>query len=71
VAADEQRKPGWRERRREAKRAKAEQTGDSPQKSAERKAGGSDVKDAASGAAIRGTVSTPPGVGGLGGGGGF
>ena len=68
MAGTEQRKQGWRERRKQAKRERAERTGDSPEKSAERD---SDVKDAASGAAIRGTMSSPPGVGGLGGGGGF
>jgi hypothetical protein len=71
VAGDEQRKLGWRERRRLAKRERAERTGDSPERRAERESGDSDVKDAASGAAVRGSVSAPPGVGGLGGGGGF
>jgi hypothetical protein len=71
VTEDEHSKPGWRERRKAAKRQKAERTGDSPEKNAERKSHGEDAKDAAGGAAIRGTVSTPPGVGGLGGGGGF
>jgi hypothetical protein len=70
MAADEQDTPGWRERRKAAKREKAERTGDAPEKRAEREAD-PDSKDAASGAAIRGTVSTPPAVGGLGGGGGF
>jgi hypothetical protein len=36
MAAGEQRRPGWRERRREAKRAKAERTGDTPEKRHER-----------------------------------
>ena len=67
MTRDEQIKTGWRERRRAAKRAKAERTGDTPEKSAERKSPGSDVKDAADGAAIRGTAATPPSVGGLGG----
>ena len=66
MAGDEQRKSGWRERRRAAKREKAERMGDSPEKRAERKASDSDVKDAASGTAIRGTVIG----GGIGGGGG-
>ena len=60
-------KPGWRERRKAAKRQKAERTGDSPQKRAERKSNGEDAKDAAGGTAIRGTVTTPPSVGGMGG----
>ena len=64
MAGDEQRKSGWRERRRAAKREKAERMGDSPEKRAEPKASDSDVKDAASGAAIRGTVIG----GGIGGG---
>jgi hypothetical protein len=59
----------WLERRRSAKREQAERTGNSPQKLAEPKVRGSDVKDAASGAAVRGTVATPPSVGGMGGGG--
>ena len=71
MTSDERRKTGWRERRRAARREKAERTGDSPEKSTERKSRGSDAKDAASDTAIRGTVSAPPGVGGLGGGGGF
>ena len=71
MAGDEQGKRGWRERRNAAKRERAERTGDSPEKRAERKASDADVKDAASGAAIRGSVAAPPGVGGLGGGGGF
>ena len=69
MTSDEQSTVGWRERRKAAKRAKAERTGDSPDKRTERKSGGSDVKDAAGGAAVRGTVATPPGVGGMGGGG--
>ena len=32
----EQRRSGWRERRKEAKRAKADRTGDSPERIAER-----------------------------------
>jgi hypothetical protein len=71
VPGDEQRNLGWRERRKVAKRRKAERTGDTPEKRAEHKASDQDAKDAASGAAIRGTVGTPPGVGGLGGGAGF
>ena len=70
MTPEEQGAPGWRERRKAAKREKAERKGDSPEKRAERKSE-PDSKDAASGAAIRGTVSTPPGIGGLGGGGGF
>lgn len=58
----------WRERKA-AKREQEERTGDSPQKRAELKPHGSDVKDAAGGAAVRGTVATPPSVGGIGGGG--
>jgi hypothetical protein len=69
VAGGEDNQTGWRARRSAAKRAKAERTGDSPQKRAERKSRDADVKDAASGAAVRGSVSAPPGVGGLGGGG--
>ena len=69
MAADEQGAGGWRERRKAAKRQKAERTGDSPEKRAERKAD-PDSKDAAGEAAIRGTVRTPPAVSGLGGGGG-
>jgi hypothetical protein len=68
VATDERRKPGWRERHREAKRAKAERTGDSHEKRAERKSSDPDVKDAASGTAVRGTLGGAPGVGGGGGG---
>ena len=66
MAEDEQRTLGWRERRRAAKREKAERTGDSPEKRVEQEASDSDVKDAASGAAIRGTAIG----GGIGGGGG-
>jgi hypothetical protein len=57
----------WRERRKSAKREQTERTGDSPEKRAEGESHGADVKDAASGAAVRGTVATPPGVGGMGG----
>ncbi|HET8951685.1 MAG TPA: hypothetical protein VFN44_14290 [Solirubrobacteraceae bacterium] len=64
---DDRDRAGWRERRRAAKREKAERTGDTPEKRAERKPTDPDAKDAASGTAIRGTVSAPPGVGGLGG----
>jgi hypothetical protein len=71
VTEEDRSKPGWRERRKAAKRRKEERTGDTPQKRAERQSSGEDAKDAAGGTAIRGTVSTPPGVGGLGGGGGF
>ena len=71
MAGAEQRKQGWRERRKQAKRERAERTGDSLEKRADRESADSDVKDAASGAAVRGSVSAPPGVGGLGGGGGF
>jgi hypothetical protein len=59
-------KPSWFERRRAAKRKKAERTGDSPEKRAAPERGEKDVQDAAAGAAIRGTLSTPPG--GMGGG---
>ena len=34
MAADEQKKQSWRQRRKAAKRAKAERTGDSPEKAA-------------------------------------
>lgn len=71
MAEAEHDKPGWRERRRQAKRERAQRTGDTPEKRAERESGDPDVKDAASGAAIRGSVAAPPSVGGLGGGGGF
>jgi hypothetical protein len=37
MAEDEQRRQGWRERRKEAKRAKAERTGESPERIADRK----------------------------------
>jgi hypothetical protein len=59
VAGDEQRKPSWRERRKAAKRAKAERTGDSPQKSAEREheKSGSDVGQAAGNAGVIGTLA--------------
>ena len=67
LVTDRHSKPNWRERRKAAKRQKAGQTGDTPQKRAERKSHGADAKDAADGTAIRGTVSTPPSVGGLGG----
>jgi hypothetical protein len=66
VCMAEENKAGWRERRRAAKREKAERTGDSPEKRAAREHGEKDVQDAAAGAAIRGTLSTPPG--GMGGG---
>jgi hypothetical protein len=71
VARDGQGKPGWRERRKAAKREKAERTGDSPEKRAADERGSSDpdVKGAAGRAAVRGTVSTPPGIGGFGSGG--
>ena len=67
MAGDEQRKSGWRDRRRAAKREKAERTGDSPEKRAEPKSNDSEVKDAASGAAIRGTTIGGGIGGGLGG----
>ena len=38
-----ERKPGWRERHKADKRQKAERTGDSPQKRAERKSNGEDA----------------------------
>lgn len=68
MAKDEQDTPGWRERRRNAKREKNARTGDSPEKRSERESGKDDVKDAASGGAVRGTLATPPSVGGMGGG---
>jgi hypothetical protein len=66
MAGDDQRKLGWRERRKAAKRERAERTGDSPEKRAanERKSSDPDVKGAASGAAIGGSVSAPTGIGG-------
>jgi len=59
MARDEARRPSWLERRKAAKRAKAERTGDSPEKRAahQRKTGDSDVKDAAAGAGIAGSLS--------------
>jgi hypothetical protein len=66
VTEGAQQKVRRRERRKAAKRERVERTGDSPEKRAERDR---DVKDAASGAAIRGSVSAPPGIGGIGGGG--
>jgi hypothetical protein len=69
VTEQADRKPGWRDRRKAAKREKAERSGDSPEKRAERPSNDRDVQDAASGAAIRGSVSSPPGIGGIGGGG--
>jgi hypothetical protein len=66
MAEDEQDNRGWRERRRAARREKAERTGDSPEKRAAHERGEKDVQDAAAGAAVRGTLSTPPG--GMGGG---
>ena len=59
VAGDDERKPGWRERRKAAKRAKAERTGDSPEKSAERakEKTGSDVGEAAGNAGVIGTLA--------------
>ena len=42
MAEDEQRRQGWRERRKDAKRAKAERTGDSPERIAERQRRGRD-----------------------------
>jgi hypothetical protein len=56
---DGRRKTSWRERRKAAKRAKAERTGDSPEKSAahERRSADPDVKGAASSASLGGTLS--------------
>jgi len=36
MSKGERRRPSWRERRKEAKRAKAERTGDTPEKAHER-----------------------------------
>jgi hypothetical protein len=59
VAADEQRRPGWRERRKAAKRAKAERTGDSPEKGAERSREKADptVKESSGRAGVIGTLA--------------
>jgi len=66
MARDEQRKPGLRERRKEAKHAKAERTGDSPQKRAARPTAetGPTGKDAAERGGMIGFLG-----GGMGGGG--
>jgi hypothetical protein len=58
-------KSSWRERRKAAKRERAERTGDTPEKRAERPSSDPDVKDAASGAAVRGSLTSPPGIGGF------
>ena len=69
MASDEQgKKLGWRERMKAAKRERAERRGDSPEKLSEPKSRDSDVKDAASGTAVRGTA-IGGGIGGGGGGG--
>ena len=59
MAGHEQRKLSWRERRKAAKRAKAERTGDTPEKSAEEPHDktGSSVGDAAGKAGVIGTLS--------------
>ncbi len=59
MAEERTRKPGWRERRKAAKQAKAQRTGDSPEKQADQKrgSGDADVKDAAGRASIGGTLS--------------
>lgn len=58
MSGDERQKLDWRERRKAAKREKAERTGDSPEKRAarERKPTDPDVKGAASSAGIGGTL---------------
>jgi len=57
--AGERRKPGWWERRKAAKREKAERTGDSPEKRAarERDPQDPDVRGAATRAGIGGGLS--------------
>jgi hypothetical protein len=59
MAAEEPRKGGWWERRKAAKREKAEQTGDSPEKRAarERHPKDPDVQGAATRAGIGGELS--------------
>ena len=59
MATDEQHKAGWRERRKAAKRAKAERTGDSPEKGAERSRDKADstVSDSAGRAGVIGTLA--------------
>jgi hypothetical protein len=59
-------KVSWRERRKAAKRAKAERTGDTPEKRAdEKRESAPDAKTAAGGAAIGGSVAAPTGIGGV------
>ena len=50
----EQRRSGWRERRKEGKRAKAERTGDTPEKQRERAKAERSVKDNAERAGLGG-----------------
>ena len=59
MAADEQRQPGWLERRKAAKRAKAERTGDSREKETERSRDKADstVRDSAGRAGVIGTLA--------------
>ena len=64
AGAEQGKKLGWRERMKAAKRERAARRGDSPEKLSEPKSGETDVKDAASGTAVRGTVIG----GGIGGG---
>jgi hypothetical protein len=54
VTEDQQRANGWRERRREAQRLRAERTGDSPERRAEARRQSRDgtVKDAADRASV-------------------
>ena len=57
MAEQKESKPRWSARRREKKRLRLEQTGDSPQKRAERlKAGSATVKDNANRAGMGGFV---------------
>lgn len=60
MAESEQRGSGWRERRREAKRANAERTGDTPEKQRERRKPGEplSLEERAKQAGVSG-VSTP------------
>jgi len=53
----EQRRSGWRERRKEGKRAKAERMGDTPEKQRERAKPERSVKDNAKRAGLGGFLS--------------
>jgi hypothetical protein len=60
-APEQQKKPGWRQRRREAKRIKAEREGDTPEKLAEHGRGaGPTAKDNAAQASLGATVNGMP-----------